>query len=124
MPWSGWPSPSPARRRMRSGSGLRWALCSSSSCRRWSCSRPASGGRGASLARSRDAQGNDMKYTIRVLLAGEEWSLAELAERVGVSRHSIIAIGNARFDPSEPLAFRIADAFGLLVEEVFDKASA
>lgn len=65
-----------------------------------------------------------MKNNIRVLRAGKGWSQADLAERVGVSRNSINAIENDRFDPSLPLAFRIADAFGLLVEEVFDKASA
>ncbi len=62
-----------------------------------------------------------MKNCIRVLRAEKNWSQAELAERVKVSRNSINAIENDRFDPSLPLAFRIADAFGLSVEEVFDK---
>lgn len=62
-----------------------------------------------------------MKNRIRVLRAEKNWSQAELAERVKVSRNSINAIENDRFDPSLPLAFRIADAFGLSVEEVFDK---
>ena len=62
-----------------------------------------------------------MKNRIRVLRAEKGWSQAELAERVGVSRNSINAIENGRFDPSLPLAFRIANNFGLLVEEVFDK---
>ena len=62
-----------------------------------------------------------MKNRIRVLRAGKEWSQAELAQRVRVSRNSINAIENGRFDPSLPLAFRIADVFGLSVEEVFDK---
>ncbi|HTC51762.1 MAG TPA: helix-turn-helix transcriptional regulator [Steroidobacteraceae bacterium] len=62
-----------------------------------------------------------MKNRIRVLRAAKEWSQAELALRVRVSRNSINAIENGRFDPSLPLAFRIADAFGLSVEEVFDK---
>jgi len=53
--------------------------------------------------------------------AEKGWSQAELAERVRVSRNSINAIENGRFDPSLPLAFRIADAFDLSVEEVFDK---
>lgn len=62
-----------------------------------------------------------MNNRIRVLRAEKKWSQAELAGRVGVSRNSINAIENGRFDPSLPLAFRIANAFGLTVEEVFDK---
>jgi putative transcriptional regulator len=62
-----------------------------------------------------------MKNRIRVLRAQKAWSQAELADRVRVSRNSINAIENGRFDPSLPLAFRIADSFGLSVEEVFDK---
>jgi putative transcriptional regulator len=62
-----------------------------------------------------------MKNRIRVLRAEKGWSQAELAERVSVSRNSINAIENGRFDPSLPLAFRIAGSFGLTVEEVFDK---
>ncbi|MEX1018639.1 MAG: helix-turn-helix transcriptional regulator [Litorilinea sp.] len=65
-----------------------------------------------------------MKNRIRVLRAEKGWSQAELADRVHVSRNSINAIENGRFDPSLPLAFRIADAFGLSVEEVFDKTDA
>ena len=62
-----------------------------------------------------------MKNRIRVLRAEKEWSQAELADRVRVSRNSINAIENGRFDPSLPLAFRISDAFGLNIEDVFDK---
>jgi putative transcriptional regulator len=62
-----------------------------------------------------------MKNRIRVLRAEKGWSQAELAERVHVSRNSINAIENGRFDPSLPLAFRIADSFSLSVEAVFDK---
>lgn len=58
------------------------------------------------------------------LIAKEGWSQAELADRVRVSRNSINAIENGRFDPSLPLAFRIADAFDLSVEDVFDKTDA
>jgi putative transcriptional regulator len=60
-----------------------------------------------------------MKNRIRVLRADKRWSQAELADRVGVSRNSINSVENGKFDPSLPLAFRIADAFGLTVEEVF-----
>jgi len=64
-----------------------------------------------------------MKNRIRVLRAERRWSQAELAERVGVSRNSINSIENGKFDPSLPLAFRIADAFVLTVEEVFLRES-
>ena len=60
-----------------------------------------------------------MKNRIRVLRAERQWSQAELAERVSVSRNSINSVENGKFDPSLPLAFRIADAFGLTIEEVF-----
>ena len=64
-----------------------------------------------------------MKNRIRVLRAERRWSQADLAERVGVSRNSINSIENGKVDPSLPLAFRIADAFGLTVEEVFLRES-
>jgi putative transcriptional regulator len=60
-----------------------------------------------------------MNNRIRVLRAERRWSQADLAERVGVSRNSINSVENGKFDPSLPLAFRIADAFGLPVEQVF-----
>jgi putative transcriptional regulator len=62
-----------------------------------------------------------MNNRIRVLRAERKWSQAELAEQVNVSRNSINSIENGKFDPSLPLAFRIADAFGLMVEEVFPR---
>jgi len=62
-----------------------------------------------------------MKNRIRVLRAEKGWTQADLAERLRVSRNSTNAIENGRFDPSLPLAFRIAGNFGLSVEEVFDK---
>jgi putative transcriptional regulator len=69
-------------------------------------------------------EAHEMKNRIRVLRAEKNWSQADLAERVHVSRNSINAVENGRFDPSLPLAFRIADVFGLSVEQVFDKADA
>lgn len=60
-----------------------------------------------------------MKNRIRVLRAERGWSQAELAERVKVSRNSINAVENGKFDPSLPLAFRIADVFEVRVEDVF-----
>jgi putative transcriptional regulator len=63
----------------------------------------------------------DMKNRIRVLRAEKGWSQADLADQVGVSRNSINAVENGKFDPSLPLAFRIADAFALKIEDVFLK---
>ena len=53
-----------------------------------------------------------MKNRLRVLRAEREWSQQDLAERLGVSRQSVNAIETGRYDPSLPLAFRIADVFG------------
>ena len=63
----------------------------------------------------------DMKNRIRVLRAEKGWSQADLADQVGVSRNSINAVENGKFDPSLPLAFRIADVFALKIEDVFLK---
>lgn len=63
-----------------------------------------------------------MKNTIRVLRAEQRMSQADLAQRVGVSRNSINSVENGKFDPSLPLAFRIAHVFGRTVEEVFDQS--
>jgi putative transcriptional regulator len=62
-----------------------------------------------------------MKNKIRVLRAERRWSQAELAERVGVSRNSIVSIENGHFDPSLTLAFAIADAFDSKIEEIFER---
>jgi putative transcriptional regulator len=62
-----------------------------------------------------------MTNRIKVLRAERGWSQATLASMVGVSRNSIISIENGRFDPSLPLAFAIADAFGLTIEEIFQR---
>lgn len=60
-----------------------------------------------------------MRNRIRVLRAEKGWSQAELAEKVGVSRNSINAVENGKFDPSLPLAFRIVEVFELKIEDVF-----
>lgn len=60
-----------------------------------------------------------MKNRIRILRAEKGWSQADLADKVGVSRNSINSVENGRFDPSLPLAFDIADAFDLPIEQVF-----
>jgi putative transcriptional regulator len=61
----------------------------------------------------------DMRNRIRVLRAEKGWSQAKLAEKVGVSRNSINAVENGKFDPSLPLAFRIVEVFELKIEDVF-----
>jgi putative transcriptional regulator len=60
-----------------------------------------------------------MKNRLRVLRAEADWTQADLAKRVGVSRQAIIAIEGEKFDPSLPLAIRIARTFGSTVEQVF-----
>ncbi len=61
-----------------------------------------------------------VRNRIRALrFAADEMTQAELATRVGVSRQTIITIENGRYCPSLELAFRIAAAFGLGIEEVF-----
>ena len=65
-----------------------------------------------------------MRNRLRVLRAERSWSQAELAERLGVSRQTINAIENLRYDPSLPLAFDIARLFGLSIEDVFEPGEA
>ena len=67
------------------------------------------------------AQILDMKNRIRVLRAERNWTQADLAAQLCVSRNSVNAIENGKYDPSLPLAFRIADVFGLRIEEIFHK---
>lgn len=62
-----------------------------------------------------------MKNRLRVLRAERGWSQQDLAERLEVSRQSVNAIETGRYDPSLPLAFRIADAFGLSIEQIFER---
>lgn len=60
-----------------------------------------------------------MKNRLRVLRAEKNWTQAELAAIVGVSRQAVLAIENGNYDPSLPLAFKLARAFEKTVEEVF-----
>jgi len=60
-----------------------------------------------------------MKNRLKVLRAERGWSQQDLAERLSVSRQSVNAIETGKYDPSLPLAFRIADVFGLPIEEIF-----
>ena len=61
-----------------------------------------------------------MKNRLRVLRAEHEWTQAALAEQLEVSRQTVNAIEKGKYDPALPLAFRIAEVFGLSIEEIFD----
>lgn len=60
-----------------------------------------------------------MKNRLKILRAERNWSQQDLAERLEVSRQSVNAIETGRYDPSLPLAFRIADVFETQIEEIF-----
>ena len=60
-----------------------------------------------------------MKNRIRVLRAEKGWTQADLAQALDVSRNSVNAIENGKYDPSLPLAFKIADVFGEPIESLF-----
>jgi len=60
-----------------------------------------------------------MKNRLRVLRAERNWSQADLAERLEVSRQSVNAIETGKFDPSLPLAFRLARLFEMTIEQIF-----
>ena len=61
-----------------------------------------------------------MKNRLRVLRAEREWSQAELAGRIDVSRQAINAIETGKHDPSLSLAFRLARLFQMPIEDIFD----
>ncbi len=60
-----------------------------------------------------------MKNRLRVLRAERDWSQADLAERLEVSRQTINALETGKYDPSLPLAFRIARLFAQPIEAIF-----
>ena len=64
-----------------------------------------------------------MTNHLRALRAERGWSQGDLAERLAVSRQSVNAIETGRYDPSLPLGFRIAELFGLTIEQVFANPS-
>jgi putative transcriptional regulator len=63
-----------------------------------------------------------VKNRLKVLRAERDWSQADLAERLDVSRQSVNAIETGKYDPSLPLAFRIARLFDLSIEAIFEDA--
>ena len=60
-----------------------------------------------------------MKNRLKVLRAERDWSQADLAERLNVSRQTVNAIETEKYDPSLPLAFKISELFGKKIEEIF-----
>lgn len=60
-----------------------------------------------------------MKNVIPALRANHKWSQADLADHLGVSRQTVNAIETGRYDPSLPLAFKIAHVFAMPIEEIF-----
>lgn len=65
-----------------------------------------------------------MKNRLKVLRAERDWSQADLADRLEVSRQTVNALETGKYDPSLPLAFRIARLFGQPIETIFDDGQA
>ena len=61
-----------------------------------------------------------MKNRLRELRAAKEWSQSDLADKLGVSRQTINAIETEKYDPSLPLAFKVAKLFKKSIEEIFE----
>ena len=61
-----------------------------------------------------------MKNRLRELRTAEDWSQSDLADKLGVSRQTINAIETERYDPSLPLAFKVARLFKLPIEDIFE----
>ncbi len=60
-----------------------------------------------------------MNNRLKVLRAERNWSQADLADHLGVSRQTVNALETGRYDPSLPLAFKIAKVFGQSIEAIF-----
>jgi putative transcriptional regulator len=60
-----------------------------------------------------------VKNRLKILRAGYDWTQEDLAQKLGVSRQAVIAIEKEKYDPSLPLAFKIARLFDMPVEEIF-----
>jgi putative transcriptional regulator len=61
-----------------------------------------------------------MKNKLRELRAAKEWSQSDLADKLDVSRQTINAIETEKYDPSLPLAFKVAHLFKKSIEEIFE----
>lgn len=64
-----------------------------------------------------------MKNNLPDLRRGRDWSQQHLADELGVTRQTVISIEKERFDPSLPLAFRLAAVFGCRIEDIFTPES-
>ncbi|MFN3815676.1 helix-turn-helix transcriptional regulator [Brevundimonas sp.] len=62
-----------------------------------------------------------MNNRLKVLRAERDWSQADLADQLGVSRQTVNALETGRYDPSLPLAFKIARTFDLAIEDIFSE---
>jgi len=62
-----------------------------------------------------------MKNCLKVLRAERDWTQADLAENLEVSRQTINAIEKGKFDPSLPLAFKVSRLFSMPIEDIFDE---
>lgn len=65
-----------------------------------------------------------MKNRLKVLRAERDWTQAQLAKELDVSRQTINAIEKEKFDPSLPLAFKAARLFGMKIEDIFEDEAA
>jgi len=65
-----------------------------------------------------------LKNRLKVLRAERDWTQADLAKQLGVSRQTVNAVETGKFDPSLPLAFKIARLFEASIESIFDDESA
>jgi putative transcriptional regulator len=63
---------------------------------------------------------DEMKNQLRILRAERQWSQGDLADRLGVSRQTVNALETGKYDPSLPLAFKIARLFETRIEDVFE----
>jgi putative transcriptional regulator len=64
-----------------------------------------------------------MKNRLKVLRAEHDWSQAELADRLGIARQTVVALEAGKYAPSLPLAFKISKIFSKPVEDIFDPDS-
>jgi putative transcriptional regulator len=62
-----------------------------------------------------------LKSCLKALRLERDWSQGDLAERLGVSRQTVNAIETGKYDPSLPLAFKIARLFGRAIEDIFEE---
>ena len=65
-----------------------------------------------------------MRNKLPLLRAERGWTQADLADRLDVSRQTIVSIEKGKYDPSLPLAFRIAELFDCAIEDIFDAGDA